>query len=88
MVELRREELHSLRGDGTGERKEWERIYEYDHYDDLGNADKGHEHARPILGGTKAHPYPRRIRTGRTSSNNGMILVCPLFAPRIWQLFL
>ncbi|KAL3725032.1 hypothetical protein ACJRO7_030100 [Eucalyptus globulus] len=69
MVELRREELHSLRGDGRGERKEWERIYEYDHYDDLGNANKGHEHARPVLGGTQAHPYPRRIRTGHTCSN-------------------
>ncbi|XP_030547745.1 linoleate 9S-lipoxygenase 6-like [Rhodamnia argentea] len=86
MVELRREELHSLRGDGTGERKEWERIYEYDHYDDLGNADQGHEHARPILGGNQAHPYPRRIRTGCTCSDNGMILVCfPSFVPRIWQ---
>ncbi|XP_030547739.2 linoleate 9S-lipoxygenase 6-like isoform X1 [Rhodamnia argentea] len=70
MVELRREELHSVRGDGTGERKEWERIYEYDHYGDLGNADQGHDHARPILGGNQAHPYPRRIRTGRTCSNN------------------
>ncbi|KAI3418270.1 Lipoxygenase [Psidium guajava] len=70
MVELRREELHSLRGDGTGERKEWERIYEYDYYGDLGNADQGHAYARPFLGGTQAHPYPRRIRTGRACNND------------------
>lgn len=62
--ELREEELISLRGDGTGERQEWERIYDYDRYNDLGNPDKGTQHSRPILGGT-TYPYPRRGRTGR-----------------------
>ncbi|KAK1290588.1 putative linoleate 9S-lipoxygenase 5 [Acorus calamus] len=69
LIELRREELASLRGDGTGERKEWERIYDYDRYNDLGDPDRGQAHARPVLGGSKAHPYPRRGRTGRQPSN-------------------
>ncbi|KAK1600906.1 hypothetical protein QYE76_018656 [Lolium multiflorum] len=61
---LRKKELETLRGDGQGERKFHERIYDYDTYNDLGDPDKNIDHRRPVIGG-KEHPYPRRCRTGR-----------------------
>ncbi|KAJ4724168.1 Lipoxygenase [Melia azedarach] len=61
---LRVEELAKLRGNGQGERKASDRIYDYDVYNDLGNPDSDPETARPVLGG-KERPYPRRCRTGR-----------------------
>ncbi|KAJ8770864.1 hypothetical protein K2173_021779 [Erythroxylum novogranatense] len=51
LTRLREEELVLLRGNGQGERKVGDRIYDYDL-------------SRPVLGG-KEHPYPRRCRTGR-----------------------
>ncbi|KAL5990959.1 hypothetical protein ACLOJK_011865 [Asimina triloba] len=71
LTQLRKEELLSLRGDGTGERRQWERIYDYAYYNDLGNPDKGPSHARPVLGGTRPFPYPRRGRTGRPPTKKG-----------------
>ncbi|XP_061376036.1 linoleate 9S-lipoxygenase 6-like [Gastrolobium bilobum] len=71
LVELRKEELDRLRGNGIGERKKWDRIYDYDCYNDLGDPDKGPEHLRPILGGSRLYPYPRRGRTGRKHSTSG-----------------
>ncbi|OAY73317.1 Linoleate 13S-lipoxygenase 2-1, chloroplastic, partial [Ananas comosus] len=62
---LRKKELANMRGDGTGERKPFERIYDYDTYNDLGDPDKGQDMARPVLGDSKELPYPRRCRTGR-----------------------
>ncbi|KAI8528010.1 hypothetical protein RHMOL_Rhmol12G0118400 [Rhododendron molle] len=62
--DLRREDLLSIRGNGKGERKMHERIFDYAPYNDLGNPDKGEDLARPVLG-DEERPYPRRCRTGR-----------------------
>ncbi|KAJ8423313.1 hypothetical protein Cgig2_008842 [Carnegiea gigantea] len=64
LKKLRDRELDVVRGDGQGERKAFERIYDYDTYNDLADPDKDPALARPVLGG-KDHPYPRRCRTGR-----------------------
>ncbi|KAF3777471.1 Linoleate 13S-lipoxygenase 2-1 [Nymphaea thermarum] len=67
LKKLRAQELETLRGNGQGERKTHERIYDYDVYNDLGNPDSSDSLKRPVLGG-KEHPYPRRCRTGRPRS--------------------
>ncbi|GAB2287017.1 hypothetical protein Dimus_021405 [Dionaea muscipula] len=64
---LRETELKNLRGNGQGERKSFERIYDYDTYNDLGDPDSKPELKRPVLGGDQ-HPYPRRCRTGRPAT--------------------
>jgi len=71
LVKYRKEELENLRGDGTGERKEYDRIYDYAVYNDLGNPDKNKNLARTTLGGSSDFPYPRRGRTGRKSTRKG-----------------
>lgn len=77
-MEQRKEELERLRGNGMGERKEWDRIYDYDCYNDLGDPQKGPQHLRPILGGSRLYPYPRRLRTGRKRSTAaGNYFTCP-----------
>ncbi|KAI3878904.1 hypothetical protein MKW92_042273 [Papaver armeniacum] len=57
----REDELKVLRGDGTEEFRKWDRVYDYATYNDLGTG-------RPILGGSKEYPYPRRVKTGRKPS--------------------
>lgn len=62
---LRREALQKIHGNGNGERKRYEQIYDYALYNDLGNPDKSNDLARPVFGGEE-RPYPRRCRTGRS----------------------
>lgn len=67
----REEELDTLRGTGTGKLEEWDRVYDYDTYNDLSDPDKGIKHVRHILGGSSDYPYPRRGRTGRPPAKTG-----------------
>ncbi|XP_060181056.1 probable linoleate 9S-lipoxygenase 5 isoform X1 [Lycium barbarum] len=75
----RNKELVNLRGTGSGMLKEWDRVYDYAVYNDLG-------HDRPVLGGSKDHPYPRRGRTGRplTKKDSSLESRLPLLSLNIY----
>lgn len=82
---LRNRDLIQLRGDGKGERKVSDRIYDYDVYNDLGNPDKDPSLRREVLGGSEDRPYPRRCRTGRPPTKTDLASESPstssLFIP-------
>lgn len=86
----RKGELVNLRGDGTGELKEWDRVYDYAYYNDLGKPDRDLKYARPVLGGSAEYPYPRRGRTGRppsekdpkTESRLPLVMSLNIYVPR------
>ncbi|PSS24577.1 Linoleate 9S-lipoxygenase [Actinidia chinensis var. chinensis] len=90
LIQYRSEELVNLRGDGTGKLEEWDRVYDYAYYNDLGNPDKGPDYARPILGGSTEYPYPRRGRTGRpptktdpeSESRLPLLMILNIYVPR------
>lgn len=73
LVYYRQLELQTLRGElrryETRKFKEWERIYDYDIYNDLGDPDNGE--SRPTAGGSIGVPYPRRGKTGRSPTYRG-----------------
>ncbi|KAF5952225.1 hypothetical protein HYC85_010169 [Camellia sinensis] len=90
LIEYRKQELVNLRGDGKGKLEEWDRVYDYAYYNDLGDPDKGSKYARPILGGSTEYPYPRRGRTGRpptktdpeSESRLALLMSLNIYVPR------
>lgn len=80
LLKYREDELRLLRGEdrSAGDEKpfqEWDRVYDYALYNDLGNPDLRKDLARPVLGGSQQYPHPRRIKTGRPPSKSGSNLL-------------
>ncbi|XP_021742502.1 probable linoleate 9S-lipoxygenase 5 [Chenopodium quinoa] len=68
LCKYREEELKILRGEGKDPNEmlqEWDRVYDYAYYNDLGKPDKGKKYVRPVFGGSAEYPYPCRGRTSR-----------------------
>ncbi|KAG4186501.1 hypothetical protein ERO13_A08G048066v2 [Gossypium hirsutum] len=65
LVELIKKELQKLQDPRRkGEWNPWDRIYDYDVYNNLGDPENGRLYDRPVLGGSTKFPYPRRLKTG------------------------
>ncbi|GMY21570.1 probable linoleate 9S-lipoxygenase 5, partial [Fagus crenata] len=90
LQKFRETELLYLRGAGTGMLQEWDRVYDYAYYNDLGDPDKDAKYARPVLGGSSEFPYPRRGKTGRpqtktdpnTESRLKLLMSLNIYVPR------
>uniref|UniRef100_A0A2N9FI35 Lipoxygenase n=1 Tax=Fagus sylvatica TaxID=28930 RepID=A0A2N9FI35_FAGSY len=90
LQKFRETELLYLRGAGTGMLQEWDRVYDYAYYNDLGDPDKDAKYARPVLGGSSEYPYPRRGKTGRpqtktdpnTESRLKLLMSLNIYVPR------
>ncbi|KAB2630176.1 linoleate 9S-lipoxygenase 5 [Pyrus ussuriensis x Pyrus communis] len=81
LQKFREEELKNLRGDDDDEKRElqeWDRVYGYAYYDDLGKPYMGKEYARPTLGGSSDFPYPRRVKIGRQTTENASPMMLPV----------
>ncbi|CAL5380734.1 unnamed protein product [Camellia sinensis] len=79
----REEELLTLRGNGTGKLEEWDRVYDYDLYNDLSEPETDKKYGRPILGGSSKYPYPRRGRTGRPQLEKASYKLNPRYESRL-----
>lgn len=90
LKKYRQDELVNLRGNGNEMLQEWDRVYDYAFYNDLGDPDDGPKKVRPILGGSSEYPYPRRGRTGRkptktdpnTESRLPLLMSLNIYVPR------
>ncbi|KAL7585494.1 hypothetical protein Lser_V15G44873 [Lactuca serriola] len=90
LCSYREEEMEILQGDGTGMLQEWDGVYDYAFYNDLGNPDKDLDDACPVLGGSSVYPYPRKGRTGRpptksdprTESRLPLVMGLNIYVPR------
>ncbi|PHT40702.1 hypothetical protein CQW23_19556 [Capsicum baccatum] len=71
LCSYREDVLLHLRETGTRKLEEWDRVYNHVVYSNFGDSYKSPLLARPILGGYKEYPYPRRGRTRRPPSKTG-----------------
>ncbi|CAA6668318.1 unnamed protein product [Spirodela intermedia] len=76
LKDLRQDDLVSLRGNGKGERKKHERVYDYALYNDLGNPDKNEDLTRPVLGARSGPTLGDPLYESRVEKPN------PVYVPR------
>ncbi|GIL59444.1 hypothetical protein Vafri_14121 [Volvox africanus] len=73
LVDERRDELRAMQGTPetrVEERKETDRIYWFQTYNDLSSGKEG-KLVRPVLGNSKKLPYPRRLASNRGDEPDG-----------------
>ncbi|KAL1085546.1 hypothetical protein V6Z11_D08G057600 [Gossypium hirsutum] len=65
LVELRKKELQKRQAPRLkGEWNPWDRIYDYDVYNNLRDPENGRLYNRSVLGGSTKFPHPRQLKTG------------------------